>query len=196
MNAERWRSLSQPVLGSGWRYAKTLAYRVPVGWNLHGLLAEDSAARAPDFYLWVVRMPLFVPTDVIDLSWSERFGGSSRVFEPEGTEAAQAVATAAEEVIEQSSDEALRLPPPGGADNVGMQEARGYALLLEGNPSGALEVLGRVLRYEPEYEWDQAIADRARQIKSMVEQNRTSDALSVLETWRSKSLTALGMSDK
>ncbi len=82
MRTADWKRLTKPVLDDTWRLSGTLAYRVPIGWVLHGLLAEDSAASHPAFYLWMVKMPLVVPTDVIDLSWSERFGESSEAFEP------------------------------------------------------------------------------------------------------------------
>lgn len=194
MKAADWKRLAKPVLGDGWRFTKSLAYRVPVGWVLHGLLAEDSPANHPDFYLWMVRMPLVVPTDVIDLSWSERFGGSSRVFEPGGTSTQQALARAAELVSEQSAEPLV--DPPGGADNGRMQEARAYGLLLMGNAGGAIEVLGRVLRYEPRYTWEEELVERARGMRALVESNRADEAVERLEMWRSKSLSALGIAEE
>ena len=68
MRTAEWKRLTGPLLDDGgWRLSKTLLYRVPVGWVLHGVLAEDSPANAPAFYLWTVKMPLVVPTGVLDL---------------------------------------------------------------------------------------------------------------------------------
>ena len=193
MRAAEWKRLAQTVLDSGWRFARSLAYRVPLGWVLHWLLPEDSAANPPGFYLWIVRMPLLVPTDVIDLSWSDRFGNSSRVFEPEAPATQEALAQAAEQVTDHATAESVVLEPPGGADNVLMQETRAYGLLLEGNVGGAVEVLGRVLRYEPRYPWEEDLARRAREMRALVEDGRTSDAVRQLEAWRSESMSALGV---
>lgn len=149
MKAADWRRLTTSVLDDGWRLSKSLAYSVPVAWVLYGLFAEDSPANHPDFYLWMVRMPLVVPTDVIDLSWSVRFGDSSKVFEPGANATKEALARAAKLISEQAASGELFVDSPGGADNIRMQEARAYGLLLMGNPDGTTEILGRVLRYEP-----------------------------------------------
>jgi len=127
MRSSKWKTLVGPVLDSGWRLSQTLAYRVPVGWVLRGLLAEDSAALKPNFYLWVVRMPLYVPSDVISLSWSDRFGGGTHVFEP-GTATTQEAlrAAAAQVVAEERASRGAVLAPPAGAETMLEQEARGY----------------------------------------------------------------------
>src|ERR687896_398742 len=117
MRTADWKRLTEPVLGDDWRTSKALTYRVPIGWVLHGLLAEDSAAHRPDFYLWIVRMPLVVPTDVVDLSWSERFGDSSRVFDPTATTTKGAIAQVAAVVADDAAAGAVVVDPPGGADN-------------------------------------------------------------------------------
>ncbi len=193
MRAAEWKRLTKPVLTDGWRFSKSLAYRVPVGWVLHGLLAEDSPANQPDFYLWIVQMPLVVPTDVVDLSWSERFGDSARVFDPSTPATQDTIAQAANLVAERALTGEVVVDPPGGAENVRMQEARAYGLLLMGNPGGAIEVLGRVLRYEPRYPWEEELVRRAREMRSLVSDGRVEQALHQLEAWRSDSLTALGV---
>lgn len=191
MRAAEWKRFTQPILGTDWRFSKSLAYRVPVGWILHGLLAEESAAQRPGFYLWIVRMPLVPAMTVIDLSWSERFGGPSRVFEPTVRTTRAALTRAAEIVIEQSAIGSLP-SEPGGVDNVRMQETRAYGLLLDGNPGGAIEVLGRVARYEPRYPWEEELVRRAAEMRSLVEEDQPT-AICRLEGWRSESMTTLGI---
>jgi hypothetical protein len=193
MKAAEWKRLTKPVLDDGWRLSKALAYRVPVGWVLHGLLAEDSPANHPGFYLWMVRMPLVVPTDVIDLSWSERFGDSSHVLAPTAPATQEAIAQAAKLVSDQAATNEPVVDPPGGADNIRMQEARGYGLLLTGNTGGAIEVLGRVLRYQPRYPWEEELVRRAGEMRSLIENGQTDEAARRLEAWRSESLSALGI---
>jgi hypothetical protein len=181
-------------LDDAWRFSGTLAYRVPTGWVLYGLLAEDSAARQSEFYLWAVRMPLLVPTDVIDLSWSQRFGGSSRVFDAGDSATLDALGQAAKQVTKQASIGGLLLDPPGGAENVRMQEARAYGLLLEGNSGGAIEVLGRVTRYDARYPWEVEIVRRAGAMRSIIEKGQTSAAVGQVETWRLEAIVSLGIS--
>ncbi len=193
LKAAEWTRLTNAVLDDRWRLSKVLAYRVPVGWVLHGLLAEDSAANSPDFYLWMVRMPLVIPTDVIDLSWSERFGDSSQVFAPTAPATQEAIAQAAKVVSDQAESDESVVDPPGGADNVRMQEARGYGLLLRGNTGGAIEVLGRVMRYGPRYPWEEELVRRAADMRSLIESGQTAEAADRLDAWRSDTLSALGI---
>jgi hypothetical protein len=84
---------------------------------------RESPANHPAFYLWTVRMPLVVPTDVVDLSWSERIGGSSWVFDPSVPATREAVAQAAKVVCEDAASGGVLIAPPGSAENVRMQEA-------------------------------------------------------------------------
>ena len=77
MNAAAWKRLVAPLLKDPWRVRKTLAYLKPVEWTLHGILGEGSPSST-GFYLWIVRMPLFVPASVVNLNWSERYGGGTR----------------------------------------------------------------------------------------------------------------------
>jgi hypothetical protein len=194
MKTADWKRLTKPVLqGDGWRVSKALTYRVPVGWVLHGLLAEDSAANHPSFYLWMVRMPLVVPTDVVDLSWSERFGDSSRTFDPTREEAQGALVQAAELISRQSADGEVVVDPPGGADNVRMQEARAYGLVLKGDVAGAIEVLDRVHRYQARFAWEEELVQRAGDMRSLIAGGRLRQAVQRLETWRSGTLAALGV---
>ena len=84
---------------------------------------------------------------------------AGRAIYDELDEATQKALTEAMKAVEGEVAKAQLVPdPPGGADNVGMQEARGYGLFLEGDPSGALEVLGRVARYDANYPWEQHLA--------------------------------------
>ena len=191
MKSAEWQRLAAPVLNGKWRFRKSLAYLVPVHWALYGLLAEESAASRPDFYLWMVRMPLVAPTDVVDLSWSERFGGSSRVFSRGSPETRDTLKEAAELVAMEASVRRTIVDPPGGVDNVRMQEARAYGLLLDNNIEGAIEVLTRVLGYQPRHPWEVELARRAEGMRSLLEGGLEENAVARLEEWRSASLSSL-----
>ncbi|MGQ0468145.1 MAG: hypothetical protein ACT4QG_22860 [Sporichthyaceae bacterium] len=198
MKATDWKRLVTPALGEGWATSKALAYKVPVGWVLHGLLAEDSAAVRPAFYLWNVRMPLVVPTDVVDLSWSERFGGSSQFFDPSADSTREALVQAARKVERASSSaaDAALVDPPGGGENVRMQEARAYGLLLENNMSEAAEVLRTVIRYEARYPWEKELVQRAESMRLLILDRRIDEAIERIGGWRAETLHALGIESK
>jgi hypothetical protein len=190
MRSADWKQLARPLLDSEWRLSKTLAYRVPVGWILYGLLGEGSAST-PGFYLWTVRMPLFIPSEVISLNWSDRFGGSSRIYDFDDPATSEAIRQAAAQMQAEAESKSLLLDPPGGADNVRMQEARAYGLLLEANAGGATEVLGRVERYEAKYPWESALVSRAAEVRSMLQAGRTGEVLRRLEAWREETMKVL-----
>lgn len=188
-----WKRAVQPVLGGGWQLSKKLAYRIPIGWVLYGLLAEDSPTRSPGFYLWRVRLPLVVPTDVVDLNWSDRVGGPSHVYMPGDARTESALRAAAVEISEEAKANSPVLTPPGGTDNLRMQEARGYGLVIEGNMRGALEVLERVMRHQARYPWERDIVKRAGLVHSLVAHDQISDAHSRLSIWRQGSIASLGL---
>ena len=192
MRSSEWKRLAKPPLDDRWRFSKDLAYVTPIRWILYGLLSEDSASK-PRFYLNVLRMPLYVPTDVVDLSWSDRFGGPSHLFHPNEAATRDALSEAAAQVVREAASGALLLHPPGGADNVRMMEARAYGLLLDGSPGGSVEVLRRVLRYEAHYPWQQELVERAQGMLSIIEAGQVGEALDRIQVWRRDSMLALGI---
>lgn len=193
MNTSTWNKLTADLPRDVWRRAKRLLYLDPVGWVVQGLVPEESADDPSSFYLWLFRMPLYVPSDVIDLSWSERFGGGSTRFDLSSDSARRAVSEAAAIVEKEMDRSDIVLDPPGGADNVRMQEARAYGLLLQGRDEAAVEVLGRVLRYQPKYEWEEELISRSEEMKRHLVEGQRDEALNSLEKWRDETMAALGI---
>ena len=71
--------------------------------------------------MWTVRAPLYVPTGVLDLSWSERVGGGSAVYEP-GDVVGDAIHAAGARVVDDAQARVgVVLDSPGGADSLRMQ---------------------------------------------------------------------------
>jgi hypothetical protein len=161
---------------------------MPVGWMVRGLLAEPSTAGG--FYLWDVRLPLYIPTDVVVLNWSTRVGGGSRVWSSQ--DAANVTMSAGENVREAAeSQSSILLSPPGGADSVNMQEAKAYGLVLEGSVPAAVEVLSRVLTYVPTYEWELERYARASTVRTSLLNDDVATVLSLLGEWRRESAKLL-----
>lgn len=138
-------------------------------------------------------MPLYAPYDVLVLNWSERVGGGSRVWDPTAASTQEAVRRAARQAEEEARRGAIVVDPPGGVDDVGTQEVRAYGLLLEGDAGGAVEVLGRVLRYELVHPVDHARHRRASEIRALVQAGQRDDAVRRLREWRRGTLAALGV---
>ena len=181
-----------PDLGPGeWCRRGDLSYLHPVDWVLHGVLAERSGT-AGAVYVWHVAMPLTRPADVLDLSWSDRVGSGTQTYEIGSSAAETAFQMAADLARDLHRKAATVVDPPGGADNVLMQEARAYGLLVGGDPSSAGEVLQRVLRYTPSYDWERDMIERASRVQVLLATpNR---AVDVVRAWRDGSVEALGLS--
>lgn len=192
MRSSDWKRIVKPLLDDDWVLESRFVHLSPIGWVLHGVLWEASAS-GPGFYLWLLQMPLMVPTDVIDLSWSDRHGGSSRIYDEADESTGAAVAEAMNIVRAAAQKMTVFVDPPGGADNVRMQEARGYGLLLVGNPGGAFEVLGRVSQYQAKYPWEKELVVRAARMRSLIENDQVQEVLDHLNAWRTESLAALGI---
>lgn len=191
MTPAEWKRFASPILDENWRFSKLLAYWHPVSWVLHGILAERSSSGG--FYLWDLRMALYVQSSVIDLSWSERVGGGTQLWNVDAA-GADAIARTARSVAAaaQSADSVL-LPPPGGADNVRMQEARAYGLVLEGASDAAVEVLSRVCRYDATYPWERDLVARASENRDLLLAQRSPDVLDRLAGWRASTAQAIGV---
>ncbi|QGG96313.1 hypothetical protein [Actinomarinicola tropica] len=135
-----------------------------------------------------------VPLDgVVDLSWSERFGGGSTTYPIDSPGLAEAIGGAADEAIANARGGSPIAPPPGGVDNVRMQEARAYGLVLSGNPQGAIEVLHRVRRHRPTYPWEDELLERAGAVAALIETQRLHEVMQLLTGWRRENCASLGL---
>lgn len=182
-----------PDLGPGdWGRRRELSYLRPIGWVVHGVLFERSGRRNTA-YVWRVMMPLTVPVDVFDLSWSERIGGGTQTYAIGSPDADAALVTAAEQARKLHRQGLIVVDPPGGVDNVRMQEARAYGLLVSGDSASAREVVARVLRYHASYDWEHEIIERAQTMQRLLDTPDPSSALDLVEGWRKGTLETLGL---
>jgi hypothetical protein len=191
MNPSEWRRLVDPLLDDEWGLGKKLVFRRPITWVLRGVLWEASGSGT-GFYLWELQMPLYQPVEHFDLSWSVRHGGGSQLYEVADT-TRSAVAEAMSAVRKLAEIDSAVVDPPGGADNVGTMEVRAYGLYLEGNDAGAVEVLDRVLRYEPQFDWEIERSRRASSMRGKIDAGRREEVTKQLEAWRRDCLHALGI---
>ena len=92
-----------------------------------------------------------------------------------------------------AADDRVVLDPPGGAGNVRMQEARGCALVLQGDIGAAREVFGRIGRYTARFPWEFDLLRRASEADDMLADGRTEDLLERVGAWRIDAAHALGV---
>lgn len=195
MKAVEWKRLSKSPLssvGGDWSWTRLMAYLSPVTWLLHGVLAEGSQFRSNEFYLWIVRAPLMVPTDgVVDLSWSRRLGGGSATFDPSEPATSDAIAEAGRIALANAGRSALALDVPNGTENALMQEARAYSLLLGGYHGEALDTLSGIQSITATYAWESDLVRRASTIFSLVASGQADLASEQLRRWRDENCSAL-----
>jgi len=191
MNAARWKGLVSPLLGREWAISRRLAYVRPVGQVVFGLFGESSNRRG--FYVWAVQMPLYVPDEHVNLSWSTRVGNPARAWQEDDQALIPALRDAIDN-IERSYDQTVTTAETGRAvENVLMQEARAYGLLLRGDVGGSLECLKRVERYDPKYDWEVRFHHRASNMLRLVEAGSVEEARHRLAEWRLATACALGI---
>src|SRR5512138_2561429 len=81
MKATEWKRLVRPLLPleETWDFRGRLCYRMPVGRFLFGVLGEGSGFDT-GVYIWRVSVPLFVPSNVMRLTSSDRIGGGATKY--------------------------------------------------------------------------------------------------------------------
>lgn len=194
MTVAEWARLVRPFLGERWAVNGRLAYVRPADDQhvLTGVLAERSSRDG--FYLWQVRLPLYgPPSEVVVLNWSDRVGGASRTYLARDPGTGPVLKDAMDRALIENALGDVLVDPPGGVDNGSMQEVRGYGLLLLGDPSGAVECLGRVERSQIRADWQRELVVRAGEMRERIEAGETSSVLRRMRGWRGETLANLGL---
>lgn len=193
MKTVEWKKVVRPLLppGQSWAFRGRLCYRQPVDWVLTGVLGEGSGFHT-GVYVWQVSMPLFVPSDVVTLSFSSRVGGRSRFYgmdEPAAMQQAVSEALAAALKPEPLQAIASRLV----TKNASLFEARAYARILLGDPEAASADLRIAAASRVTAPWVQEIVDRANLMAGLLESGSPADAVHQLGRWRDDTCAALGI---
>lgn len=188
MKTAEWKRTVRPLLPSdqSWAFRGQLCYRQPVDWVLTGVLGEGSGVHA-GVYVWRVSMPLFMPSDVVDLSFSSRVGGGARFYDmDEHTAMQQAISTA---LAATEATELLRVIAFHQATkNPHLFEGRAYARILLGDLDAAAPDLSMAAASER-----QDTADRAALIRGLLGSDGTPGVVRQLACWRDKTCAALGI---
>jgi hypothetical protein len=190
-----WKRTVRPLIpvGESWEFRGRLCYRVPVDRILLGILAEGSAFDRV-IYIWRVRMPLFIPSSNVTLTWSERMGGPSRSFGPDDPEAmASAVRLAFGSLGDEA--EAIEGIVETGARTVGnsrVDETLAYCHVLLGDLAAARRHLALASAGTTTLPWAVEVQARARQFAQLLDHDE-GGAVAQLDRWCAQTAAALGL---
>lgn len=187
MKSAEWKKTVRPLLPQGtWAFRGRLCYRQPVDWVLAGVLGEGSGFHT-GVYVWQVWMPLFIPSDVVTLSFSARVGGGTRFYDMDETAAMQnAISAALASALE--SQPVLVIASKSATRNPRLFEARAYARVLLGDLDAAMADLAVAKASR-----SQDVADRATLIRGLLDNDDTAEAVRQLARWRDETCAALGI---
>lgn len=160
MKAAEWKRAVRPSLPADaeWDFRGALCYRFPVQRALLGVLGEGSGFDK-GVYVWRVTMPLFVPSDNVVLSWSERIGGGTRKYDKFDEEALAAAIAIAVEGLGNEDDALGQMVARDNptSPNRRLHEVVAYARLLLGDLISAQESLARAETGIAKAPWERKI---------------------------------------
>ncbi len=192
LRAAEWKRSVRPLLPSDqrWAFRQRLCYRLPIDWMLFGVLGEGSS-YSTGVYIWAVRMPLFVPSDVVDLSWSERVAPAT-TYQPDASDFNPAVRRALY-LSEPPADQLQPILDRRDPVNMRVVETRAYALLIHGDVGEAADELDRVARHRGRTAWEDELVARATDMLRLIREHGQGPALKRVRHWRDQTLAALGL---
>jgi hypothetical protein len=178
-----WRRLVTPLLpeNQGWQVqGRRLAYRAPVGRFLIGVLAEGSIAKGHR-YIWRLSMPLFEPSDTVDLSYSERIGGGSSTVSVDDEPAFARAVAAAIDLSASEEAEMARLADLSPGPNIRLSETAAYANTYVGDNGRALAILQAARATTADCEWVGEIKERLKRFERLLREDGRAGAVEHLD---------------
>lgn len=195
MKAAEWKRTVRPLtpVDERWEFRGSLCYRLPVGWVLAGVLGEGSGFDQ-GIFIWRVQMPLFVPSEVVDLSWSERVGGGANKYDRHDVVSLEtAIRSATNSVAPEDLALAGMADLGSRSTNRRLLETAGYAALLRGDLPRARSALERAALGTVVAAWENEIVERSHLMVTTMDQEGAAAAVTHLERWRDATATALGL---
>lgn len=104
ISASQWRRAILPLLDDPdhWRFKGKLAYQAPVGWTLRGVHGEGSGLHRDRFYVSVIYMPLFVPSNHLVMTHGRRVSDGTSPLGLDDPELSSAITEALNSVPTES----------------------------------------------------------------------------------------------
>jgi hypothetical protein len=186
-----WKRLITPLLpeDQDWHVqGRGLAYRAPVGRFLFGVLAEGSAAKGRR-HIWRLTMPLFEPSDVLDLSYSERI---STVSVEHQSAFAEAVGSAIK-TLPSTEAEMARLAELTPGPNIRLGETAAYANTYLGKIDRAVAILEAAGATADDHEWVGEIRERLQRFQRLLRDLGQAGAVEHLDAQAADTAKALNL---
>lgn len=196
MKIADWKRAVRPHAPSDsyWRFRGRLCYQYPVGQILFGVLGEGSGFDS-SVYVWRVTMPMFVPGDVIDLSYSERLGGGGKKALNSPAELSATIEEALNPPLDEERElrKFIKMAQGAGARNRRVVETAAYSNVILGDIRAAYMEIDKASGLESEFEWQEEIVSRLINLKSALDRSGREGAMGLIEDQSMKTKSALGI---
>lgn len=196
VKATEWKRAVRPLLPADerWEFRGRLCYRAPAGLFLFGVFGDGSAYDTGVLICRVV-MPLFVPREVLDLSYSKRVGGGMTLHPSREPAAFQAAIQSALDAPSTELAELLHIVELSqDSMNLHVLHAAAASAVLLGEETRALKIIERTKRFPPpQYQWVADVHERIREMEETLTQRGIWAAIGDLERQRRQTATALGL---
>jgi hypothetical protein len=186
----QWKRAIAPQLPTtdAWMFTRKMCLRADPHWIALGLHGDGSGYMKDHVYVSILRFPLFVPTDHIDLSFSSRPVGSYTFDElltsPRIAGAIASIPRESETMRDLA--EVARNEP-----NCRVLETAGYAQVLLGNERKADKVLAKVVAAPTDPEWVGEVVSRAAVVRQLLATGGVDAATDRSAEWRDVTVRAL-----
>lgn len=177
-----------------WRFRGRLCYQHPVGRILFGVLGEGSGFDS-GVYVWRVTMPMFVPGDVIDLSYSERVGGGGKKNLNSPAELSAIIGSVLNDPLDEGRElrKFVTMAKGDGAQNRRVVETAAYSNVILGDIRAAYREIEKAEGLESEFAWQEEISSRLINLKNVLDRSGYEGGMGLIEHQTLKTKTALGI---
>lgn len=195
MKIAQWKRVVRPLVPEGerWEFSRSLCYRAPVGRFVFGVLGEGSGFST-GAYIWRVSMPLFVPRERVDLSYSKRIGGGTHTYEWDDVDAMKAAITSGFLNLPTEKDELHRIIKMAyRSPNTRLSEAAACSQILLGDQPGALDTINHANLSPSPYEWANEVNRRVVSLRKTLEEKGLDATARDIDAQAKRTASALGL---
>ena len=189
MKTTEWKARIRALApASEWTVKGRQLFVTPLGWALRGVMSETSGF-SKGTYLWRVEMPLFIPTDVVDLSWSQRIRpGMIEDVDVAGFDWALRAAMASPA---PDAEVVARIAESTDHPNTRFVLAAGCACILTNELPRALSALDSAATAPIRYEWEILTREHGHTAAEALRAGGVGAGRELLGKWRAETIRRL-----
>ncbi|HEX7658233.1 MAG TPA: hypothetical protein VF444_02045 [Pseudonocardiaceae bacterium] len=195
MKVTQWKRAVRPLIPQGehWEFSTSLCYRAPVSRFMFGILGEGS-----DFdtgvYIWRVSMPLFVSSDIVDLSYSKRIEEGAKKYYFDDVDALTAAIASGFRNLPTEDNELHRIIKMASRSrNTYVLEAAACSQIILGDRAGALDTIKRVNLIPSPYEWENKLLSRVVDLRRTLEEKGLEATALEIDAQAKRTASVLGL---